>query len=74
MKILAKYLEVGTNPESFVGKFSTPSWKGSKVLSRDDFKRSLLWEFLPTIASDWKYGPRHSMVPWLELSRYRWPA
>src|SRR5258707_798049 len=72
MKTLAKYLEVGTNPESSVGKYSTLNWKGFKGLSRGDFKRSLLPEFLPTTASNWKYGPRRSKVPCSELSRYRW--
>ncbi len=74
MKILARYLEVGTNPESSVGKYSTLNWKGSKGLSRGDFKRSLLPEFLPSIVSNSKYGPRRSKVPCSELSRYRWPA
>jgi hypothetical protein len=43
-------------------------------LSRGDFKRSLLPEFLPSIVSNSKYGPRRSKVPCWELSRYRWPA
>src|SRR5215472_8834105 len=67
VKIRVKYLEVGTNRESFAGKYSTLSWKGCREHSRGVSKRSLLSESPLTIAISWRLGPIRNKVPHSQL-------